>query len=154
LDEPPEQAALMHDLTCDSDGCIERYVDQDGVEETLMLHASRPGEPYLLGIFMVGAYQEILGDMHNLFGDTDAIGVSIHADGSYTLGPPERGDSVDELLRYVHFEPERMVEVYVERLREQGVEAAELDRFHIELRAGLQGYTYLKKSEQEAQSCE
>ena len=154
LDEPPEQAALMHDLTCDSDGCIDSYVDQDGVEETLMLHAPRPGESYLLGIFMVGAYQEILGDMHNLFGDTDAIGVSIHADGSFTLGPPERGDSVDELLRYVHFEPERMVEVYVARLREQGVEAADLDRYHLELRAGLQGYTYLKRAEQGAQSCE
>ena len=124
------------------------------ITSTLPLHELRDGERYYLAVFLVGAYQEALGDLHNLFGDTDAIDVFITDDGGYRLGRPEWGDSVVELLRYVHFEPERMVEVYVERLREQGVEAAELDRFHIELRAGLQGYTYLKKSEQEAQSCE
>jgi arginine decarboxylase len=144
LDEPPDQAVLMHDLTCDSDGCIDNYVDQDGVESTLMVHAQRTGEPYLLGVFLVGAYQEILGDMHNLFGDTDAVNVIVEADGKYRLAQPERGDSVDELLRYVHFDPEEMLESYLRRLREQDVGEAFIDSYYRELKAGLHGYTYLK----------
>ncbi len=144
LNELPDQAALMHDLTCDSDGCIENYVDQDGVENTLMLHEPRAGEPYLLGIFLVGAYQEILGDMHNLFGDTDAVNVVTEAGGKYRLAEPERGDSVDELLRYVHFDPEAMLTSYLQRLRAEGVSEAYIDSYYRELKAGLRGYTYLK----------
>ena len=144
LAEVPDQAAVMHDLTCDSDGCIESYVDQDGVENTLMLHAPRPGEPYLLGVFLVGAYQEILGDMHNLFGDTDAVNVILEGDGRYRLADPERGDSVDELLSYVHFDPEEMLESYLRRLRDQAVSEACIDSYYRELKAGLHGYTYLK----------
>ena len=145
LDEAPEHAVLVHDLTCDSDGCIENYVDQDGVESTLMLHApSAANEPYLLGIFLVGAYQEILGDMHNLFGDTDAVNVVVDDDGSYYFSAPERGDSVDELLRYVHFDPDTMLTSYSHKLRAQGVGAADLDRYYQELKAGLHGYTYFE----------
>lgn len=143
LDQVPDQAALMHDLTCDSDGCVENYVDQDGVEKTLMLHAPQRDEPYLLGIFLVGAYQEILGDMHNLFGDTDAVNVSISPDGQYRLAEPEYGDSVDELLRYVHFDPDEMLNTYLRRLREQGVSEASVDSHYRELKAALRGYTYL-----------
>jgi len=144
LNETPDQAALVHDLTCDSDGCIDSYVDQDGVENTLMLHAARHGEPYLLGIFLVGAYQEILGDMHNLFGDTDAVNVILEDGGRYRLAEPERGDSVDELLRYVHFDPEEMLERYVQKLKAEGVGEALMDSYYRELKAGLQGYTYLE----------
>ena len=144
LDESPNKAGLLHDLTCDSDGCIARYVDQDGVEATLTLHPERAGEPYLLGIFLVGAYQEILGDMHNLFGDTDAVNVIVASNGRYRFAEPERGDSVDELLRYVHFDPEEMLESYLRKLREQGISAPDVDSFYRELKAGLQGYTYLK----------
>jgi arginine decarboxylase len=144
LDEAPQTAALVHDLTCDSDGCIETYVDQDGVESTLMLHPPRAGEPYLLGIFLVGAYQEILGDMHNLFGDTDAVNVTLRPEGGYRLTDPEPGDSVDELLRYVHFDPGAMLESYLRKLRAQGVGEAFIDSYYRELKAGLHGYTYLK----------
>jgi arginine decarboxylase len=144
LDTAPDQAALMHDLTCDSDGCIESYVDQDGVEKTLMLHAPRPGEPYLLGIFLIGAYQEILGDMHNLFGDTDAVNVALTGGGGYSLADPEHGDSVDELLRYVHFEPDQMLDTYLRRMREQGLGEAWIDSHYRELKAGLHGYSYLE----------
>jgi arginine decarboxylase len=144
LNEMPDQAALVQDLTCDSDGCIENYVDQDGVESTLMLHARKPGEPYLLGVFMVGAYQEILGDMHNLFGDTDAVNVLMDADGGYRLAEPERGDSVDELLKYVHYEPREMLGCYLSRLRSQGVGEPFIGLYLRELEAGLHGYTYLK----------
>lgn len=143
LHEAPQRAAVLHDLTCDSDGCIDSYVDQDGVETTLMLHAHLPGEPYRLGIFLVGAYQEILGDMHNLFGDTDAVSVTITADGGYSLASPEPGDTVDELLRYVHFEPEEMLGVYRRRLHENGIEASRAEAFFRELELGLGAYTYL-----------
>ena len=143
LDETPDQSALVHDLTCDSDGCIDNYVDQDGVESTLMLHGCRSGEPYLLGVFLVGAYQEILGDMHNLFGDTDAVNIVLDVDGRYRLAEPELGDSVDELLRYVHFDPEAMLVSYLQKLRAQGVGEALIDGYYRELEDGLQGYTYL-----------
>ena len=144
LRESPDQASMVHDLTCDSDGCISSYVDQDGVENTLMLHAQRPGEPYLLGVFLVGAYQEILGDMHNLFGDTDAVNVSVGADGRCRVTPAEPGDSVDELLRYVHFDPETMLVTYRERLIGERLSAAELERDLNELADALDGYTYLQ----------
>jgi arginine decarboxylase len=144
LDEAPTTSAMLHDLTCDSDGCIQNYVDQDGVETTLPLHAPAEGESYLLGIFMAGAYQEILGDMHNLFGDTDAVNVALTEDGGYRLAQPEKGDAVDELLRYVHFDPELMLERYVQKLRAEGVGEALMDSYYRELKAGLQGYTYLE----------
>jgi arginine decarboxylase len=144
LDEPPQASAMLHDLTCDSDGCIQNYVDQDGVETTLAMHVPRAGEDYLLGIFLAGAYQEILGDMHNLFGDTDAVNVALDDQGGYRLSQPEKGDAVDELLRYVHFDPEEMLERYVRKLKAQGVGEALLDSYYRELKAGLQGYTYLE----------
>jgi arginine decarboxylase len=146
LDETPQRAAMMHDLTCDSDGCISQYVDQDGVESTLMLHEP-DGGPYLLGIFLVGAYQEILGDMHNLFGDTDAVNVDLDGQGGYRLAGPERGDSVDELLRYVHFEPQQMLERYRQKLSARGIAHDRLDSWFRELKAGLHGTTYLLSPE-------
>ena len=146
LDEAPTRAAMMHDLTCDSDGCITRYVDQDGVESTLVLHEPN-GEPYLLGIFLVGAYQEILGDMHNLFGDTDAVNVELDGQGGYRLAGPERGDSVDELLRYVHFEPQQMLEQYRHKLAGSGVPPAQREGWFRQLKAALHGTTYLLSDE-------
>ena len=144
LNEPTQASAMLHDLTCDSDGCIENYVDQDGVETTLPVHLPRPGEDYLLGIFLAGAYQEILGDMHNLFGDTDAVNVALDGRGGYRLTQAEKGDAVDELLRYVHYDPEEMLERYVRKLQAGGVGEALLDSYYRELKAGLQGYTYLE----------
>lgn len=146
LDEEPDRAALVQDLTCDSDGCIEQYVDQDGVESTLMLHPA-DGQPYLLGIFLVGAYQEILGDMHNLFGDTDAVNVELDGQGGYRLAGPERGDSVDDLLRYVHFEPQQMLEQFRRKLAGSGAGAEARERWFRELKSGLHGTTYLLPGE-------
>lgn len=144
LDEAPSLSGTLHDLTCDSDGCIDSYVDQDGVESTFPLHALRPGEDYLLGMFLIGAYQEILGDMHNLFGDTDAVNVELDGQGGHRLTQAEKGDAVDELLRYVHFDPEQMLVAYRRKLAEQGVEPAQADAYFAELQDGLSGYTYLE----------
>jgi arginine decarboxylase len=142
LDERPALRATLCDLTCDSDGRIDQYVDRGGVETTLPLHALNPGEPYLLGIFMVGAYQEILGDMHNLFGDTNAVNVVVDGAG-WKLAGPERGDRTDELLRYVHLEPEELAAAYRRKFDAAKLPAAERDALLAELEAGLTGYTYL-----------
>jgi arginine decarboxylase len=143
LNERPDRAAVVHDLTCDSDGRIESFVGQDGVASTLMLHGPGRGEPYLLGIFLVGAYQEILGDIHNLFGEPDAVNVVLESDGGYRLAEPQRGDSADTLLRQVHFDPDEMLASYLHQLRDQGVDEQRIDRYFRELQAGLLGYTYL-----------
>lgn len=144
LDEDTETSAMLHDLTCDSDGCIQRYVDQDGVETTLPMHVPNDGEDYLIGIFLTGAYQEILGDMHNLFGDTNAVNVILDRQGGYYLSQPEIGDVAEELLRSVHFDPESMLERYRQKLRAEGVSDVIADTYYRELKDGLQGYTYLK----------
>ncbi|MFZ1860741.1 MAG: biosynthetic arginine decarboxylase [Candidatus Competibacter sp.] len=143
LNEAPASRAVLQDLTCDSDGCIERYADREGVESTLPLPPYQAGEPYLLGIFLLGAYQEILGDMHNLFGDTASINVELIESG-HRLVEPAQGDTVADLLRYLRFEPEALLAAYREK-----IEAAALDpdrrRAHLaELASGLAGSTYLE----------
>ncbi len=143
LDEAPTRAAIVEDLTCDSDGMIGRYVDQDGVENTLPVHDIAAGERYLLGVFLLGAYQEILGDMHNLFGDTDAVDVALDPAGGYRIDGIERGDRVDELLAYVHFDIDALRRTLARRVRASmgdGRRAAEMLQY---LTAGLEGYSYL-----------
>jgi arginine decarboxylase len=142
LDEQPLRRARIEDLTCDSDGRVDFYVNGDGIENSLPLHAITAEEGYLLGFFMVGAYQEILGDMHNLFGDTDTVNLEVNADGSHRLCQPEHGDRADELLRYVHFEPKRLRAVYRQRVNAADLEPARARQFLAELEAGLSGYTY------------
>jgi arginine decarboxylase len=142
LDEEPDRRAVIEDLTCDSDGRIDYYVDGEGIESSLPLHALKIGDTYLLGFFMVGAYQEILGDMHNLFGDTDAVNLEVHADGSFSLGQADHGDRTDELLGYVHFEPDRLRAAYRRRVQNAGLAPSEARRFLAELESGLTGYTY------------
>ncbi|HKK14280.1 MAG TPA: biosynthetic arginine decarboxylase [Gammaproteobacteria bacterium] len=145
LDEPPTRRAVLQDLTCDSDGHIGRYVEGSGVESTLPVHPCRPGEPYLLGVFLVGAYQEILGDMHNLFGDTNAVNVEAAEDGGHRLLQPEHGDTVDELLSYVHYATDALREAYRRKISQApGLSAREQASYLEELEAGLGGYTYLE----------
>jgi arginine decarboxylase len=144
LNEAPLSRAVLEDLTCDSDGCIAYYVDGEGVETTLPLPPFRAGEPYLLGIFLVGAYQEILGDMHNLFGDTDAVNIELTDDGGYRVLEPEHGDTVSDLLRYVHFEPDALHHAYRDKLAAAPLNERQRSAYLSELEAGLTGYTYLE----------
>lgn len=144
LDERPSRRATLHDLTCDSDGHIERYVDDHGVESTLPVHAIRADESYLLGFFLLGAYQEILGDMHNLFGDTDAVNVEFDGNGGYRLVDPRHGDTVDELLRYVEFDPKRLMARYREKLNAAGLKGVERAAYLQALEGGLTGTTYME----------
>lgn len=145
LDEAPTLRARLCDLTCDSDGRLDTYVDREGLTPTLAVHALRGEEPYLLGFFMVGAYQEILGDMHNLFGDTNAVNVVLDpaAPGGWRFDDPEHGDRTDELLRYVHLAPEELAQSYRRKLAATELPVPMRTALLSELEAGLSGYTYL-----------
>ncbi|MCA1799391.1 MAG: biosynthetic arginine decarboxylase [Xanthomonadaceae bacterium] len=145
LHEVPTRRAVLQDLTCDSDGRVEWYVDNEGVEATMPIHGIRPGEPYLLGFFMVGAYQEILGDMHNLFGDTDSVNVELTEDGGYRLVKPEQGDVASDVLRYVHFEPDELLNMYKAKIAAADISDAQRVSHLKELDDGLKGYTYLEE---------
>ena len=145
LDEAPTRRGVIEDITCDSDGRIDFYVDSEGVESSLPLHPLRPNEPYLLGMFLIGAYQEILGDMHNLFGDTDSIDVELTGDGGYRLVRPLRGDTVDSVLRFVHFDVQELLQRYRDKMANVKLPAAQRDTMLAELEGGLHGYTYLEE---------
>ncbi|WP_299260094.1 biosynthetic arginine decarboxylase [uncultured Kushneria sp.] len=144
LDKPSTRRGVIQDITCDSDGRIERYVDGQGVESTLPLPEWKSGDDKLLGLFLVGAYQEILGDLHNLFGDTDSIDVSLDEHGDWKLGAPIVGDSVANVLRYVNFDPDRLKGRFQRQLLRSDVSGQEREMFLEELEAGLEGYTYLE----------
>lgn len=142
LNEAPTRRGVLEDLTCDSDGRIDLYVDSEGIESSLPLHALKPNEPYLLGLFMVGAYQETLGDIHNLFGDTDSVNVRGSNDG-YLLEDARRGDTADKLLTYVGFEVADIERRFEHKLIQAGLSDTEQAEFRAALHAGLSGYTYL-----------
>jgi len=147
LDTPPTNHAILGDITCDSDGKIDQFIDRRDVKRTLPLHPAN-GEPYYLGIFLIGAYQEILGDMHNLFGDTHAVHVSLDEKGGVVLDAVIKGDTVREVLQYVDFDTNALeaklradAEAAVREGRMSFEESGRLLRFY---ESGLGGYTYLE----------
>lgn len=145
LDQPAVNRVTLQDLTCDSDGCIKSYIDGQAVESTLPLPSYNSDKPYLLGIFLVGAYQEILGDMHNLFGDTDSVHVELLPEGGYRLVQPELGDTVDDVLRYVHFDTEKLLKQCHQQLSNAKLSRKQYQEFLYTLTEGLKGYTYLEQ---------
>ena len=149
LNEPPGRHAILGDISCDSDGKIDQFIDRRDVKRTLPLHPFN-SEPYYLGAFLVGAYQEILGDLHNLFGDTNAVHVSLGDNGEIMLDTVIKGDTVREVLDYVQFRSETLLGSFrrdVEAAVRDGKigydESGRLLRFYEE---GLQGYTYLEET--------
>ncbi|MBW4935501.1 biosynthetic arginine decarboxylase [Marinobacter sp. F4206] len=145
LNRPLNRRAVIQDITCDSDGRIDQYVDGQGTETTLPLPEDRPGEPLLMGFFMTGAYQEILGDMHNLFGDTHSVDVRMNSAGGFEIGTPITGDTVAKVLRYVNFEPDALLEAYQRKFRASDLSEQNQTALLAELAAGLEGYTYLEE---------
>jgi arginine decarboxylase len=153
LNEEPTCHAVLGDITCDSDGKIDQFIDRRDVKRTLPLHAFR-GDPYYLGVFLVGAYQEILGDLHNLFGDTNAVHVRMdETSGEVVLDAVIKGDTVREVLDYVEFDPNVLVgqlrtdvETAVREGRIDYEQAGRLLRFYEE---GLRGYTYLEEAHEQ-----
>lgn len=148
LDEKPTRTAVLQDITCDSDGKISNYISNNGTSSSLPVHALREHEPYYIGVFLVGAYQEILGDMHNLFGDTNAVHISVYKD-RYEIDQIIYGETVDEVLDYVQYSPKRLVrnvETWVTSSMKSGKITPEEGReFLSNYRSGLYGYTYLEK---------
>ncbi len=147
LDHAPDRRGVIADLTCDSDGRIDHYVDAEGVDVSLPLHAPIAGEPYRLGIFLVGAYQEALGDIHNLFGDTDAVNVRLTDMGTFEFSHVRRGDTTDVMLDYVGYDLATLRAAYRDKIAAAGIEAAMAERVGAALEAGLTGYTYLAESD-------
>ena len=148
LDEKPGRLATLQDITCDSDGKISHFVSPHGVSNALPVHALRQGEPYYIGVFLVGAYQEILGDMHNLFGDTNAVHISVTNDG-YEIDQLIDGETVADVLDYVEYNPKKLVrnvEAWVTNSMKKDIITPEEGRqFLNTYRAGLYGYTYLER---------
>ncbi|CAH7238553.1 arginine decarboxylase, biosynthetic [Vibrio chagasii] len=143
LDNADERRAVVLDITCDSDGTIDQYVDGQGIETTLPVPAWNPDEPYLMGFFLVGAYQEILGDMHNLFGDTHSVVVNVDESGEANIDYINEGDTVEDMMRYVHIDMDLIRQNYKELVTAK-VPAQEQQSVLEELEQGLMGYTYLE----------
>lgn len=147
LNERPTRSATLQDITCDSDGKITNFVTNRNISHILPVHTLRKNEPYYLGVFLVGAYQEILGDMHNLFGDTNAAHITVK-DGRYHIDQIFDGETVEEVLNYVQYNPKKLVrqlEVWVTKSVKQGkISLEEGKEFLSNYRSGLYGYTYLE----------
>ena len=147
LDEKPERSATLQDITCDSDGKIANFISTRNVAHYLPVHSLKKTEPYYLAVFLVGAYQEILGDMHNLFGDTNAVHVSVNEKG-YNIEQIIDGETVAEVLDYVQYNPKKLVrtlETWVTRCVKEGkISLEEGKEFLSNYRSGLYGYTYLE----------
>ncbi|HBL25786.1 MAG TPA: arginine decarboxylase [Acidobacteria bacterium] len=149
LNEEPSNRAVLADITCDSDGKIDHFIDRRDVKDVLELHPFQPGTPYYLGAFLVGAYQEILGDLHNLFGDTNTVHVSLHPEEGYTIDGVVAGDTVSDVLRYVRYNRNDLVA----RVRQAAETALRAKRLTLEesrqllrrYEEGLSGYTYLEQ---------
>ncbi len=144
LDEAPLRRGVLEDITCDSDGRIDCYVERNGLESSLPLHALRPGEPYMLAVFLVGAYQEILGDEHNLFGRTNTVNVELGENGGYRLENARQGDSVASVLQQVDFDTGRLLDHYRTKLLAADIDNGERAQYLQQLEQGLSGYTYLE----------
>lgn len=147
LNERPTRNATLQDITCDSDGKIANFVADGKSSHVLPIHALKRNEPYYLGVFLVGAYQEILGDMHNLFGDTNAVHISVK-NGDYHIDQIFDGETVEEVLEYVQYNPKKLVrqlEIWVTKsVKERKISIEEGKEFLSNYRSGLYGYTYLE----------
>lgn len=149
LEEFPSRNTMIADMTCDSDGKIDRFIEDGEVTNVLPLHEIREGEDYYLGAFLVGAYQETLGDLHNLLGDTHVVSVYINNDGSYDFVSEVEGDTVADVLSYVEYQPQNMLADFrrkAEKAVKDGlISAAERQKLVNMFEDGLRGYTYYEK---------
>lgn len=149
LDEAPVRDAVIADMTCDCDGKIDNFISPTGVRSTLPLHPLREGEEYYLSVFLVGAYQETLGDLHNLFGDTNVVSVHINEDGSFDFVREFHGDSIADVLSYVEYDPKRMQEQF-RRIAEQAVRDGTISvpmrqQMLRAFRESMHGYTFFER---------
>jgi arginine decarboxylase len=158
LGERPTRRAVLADLTCDSDGKVDKFIDLRDVKSVLEVHPITPGKPYYIGMFLVGAYQEILGDLHNLFGDTNAIHISMDEQHGYRIERVIEGDSVTEVLSYVQYDKQDLIRRMRSRL-EQAVRAGKVNMRESALllrryEEGLAAYTYLADDDLEVSAAD
>jgi arginine decarboxylase len=148
LCEKPQRLAYLSDITCDCDGKIDRFIDLHDVNPTLPVHTFSRGDQYVLGAFLVGAYQETLGDLHNLFGDTNVVSVRVDEDGEIEYVEEVDGDSVADVLSYVEYTPARLMEQFralaEEAVKQKRITAAERRVILAAYESGLRGYTYFE----------
>lgn len=149
LDEQPSREAILADITCDCDGKIDRFIGEHEPSQTLPLHPLSPGEEYYLGVFLVGAYQETLGDLHNLFGDTNVVSVRINSDESFDFVKEIHGDTIADVLSYVEYQPKEMERRYrntaEQAVKDGRITARERQKMIKTFSASMQGYTYYEK---------
>ena len=147
LDEKPDRSATLQDITCDSDGKISNFISTKNLSHYLPIHEFKPKDPYYIGVFLVGAYQEILGDLHNLFGDTNAVHVSVTKDG-YKIDQIIEGETVADVLEYVQYDPKKLVRAVeswvMASVKSEKITVEEGKEFLSNYRSGLYGYTYLE----------
>ena len=145
LGEEPTRRGTLQDVTCDSDGKIDRFAGDKGGSPSLELHEFRDGEPYMLGVFLTGAYQEILGDLHNLFGDTNAVHIRLSPTTGYEVTDLVHGDTVTEVLNYVQFRASDLLQTFRRKVAAaKHISRQEANTFIADYVAGLEGYTYME----------
>ena len=146
LDQVPDRRAILSDITCDSDGKVDRFILADGISPSLPVHSLPEGKRYYLGVFFVGAYQETLGDLHNLFGDTNVVTIDLRADGGFDLLHEQEGDTISEVLSYVEFDPADCVAAFRKMIDDAisagSIRANERKTLIEAYRASINGYTY------------
>ncbi len=149
LKEQPTREAIIADITCDCDGKIDRFISPQGIRNTLPLHTLNEGEEYYIGVFLIGAYQETLGDLHNLFGDTNVISVKVNNDNSFDFIHEFQGDSIADVLSYVEYEPKQMLEQFrcraEQAVRDKKISVSQRQKMLQAFKASLQGYTYFER---------
>ena len=149
LNEYPNRRAVLNDITCDSDGMINKFVLKDGISNTLPLHNIEENEDYFLGVFYIGAYQETLGDLHNLFGDTNVVTIKLKDDGGYQLLHEQEGDTISEVLSYVEYEPKdiinRFKRIVEDAVRSRDLSLSERKELTLSFKESISGYTYFEK---------
>src|SRR5690606_14225075 len=151
LNEEPKRSAVIADITCDCDGKIDSFIGEEEISKVLPLHALREGEEYYLSVFRVGAYQERLGDLHNLFGDTNVVSVRINRDGSYHFVKEMHGDTIADVLSYVEFDPKEMQlrhrNTAEQAVRDGRITARERQQIIKLFNDSMNGYTYYEKDD-------
>lgn len=151
LNEEPEREAIIADITCDCDGKIDHFANNQGINRTIRLHPLKQDEEYYLGVFLVGAYQETLGDLHNLFADTNVVSVHIEDDGSFNFVREFHGDSIADVLSYVEYDTKVLSEEFRQRsekaVRQGKIPAAKRRKIMQAFKNSLDGYTYFEKEE-------
>ena len=147
--EYPDRRVILNDITCDSDGIINKFVLKEGISNTLPLHSIKENEDYFLGVFYIGAYQETLGDLHNLFGDTNVVTIKLKENGGYQLLHEQEGDTISEVLSYVEYEPKdiinRFKRIVEDAVRSRDLSLSERKELTQSFKESITGYTYFEK---------